>query len=139
MNYYFFEQLPPDAKMIREEVFMNEQGFTQEFDEIDSYAIHLIIYENGVPVATGRLYNEDESQEYIFGRVAVMKNFRGKNHGAKVIEILEEKARELGGTKISLSAQLHAQPFYEKLGFKAFGEKYLDESCEHIHMEKHLN
>lgn len=28
--------------------------------------------------------------------------------------------------------------FYEKNGFQAYGEEYLDEFCPHIHMEKRL-
>ena len=31
-----------------------------------------------------------------------------------------------------------ARPFYEKLGYWASGEEYLDEYCPHIHMEKEL-
>ncbi|MDY4474645.1 GNAT family N-acetyltransferase [Mitsuokella sp.] len=37
-----------------------------------------------------------------------------------------------------LSAQIQARPFYEKLGYRASGEEYLDEYCPHIRMEKEL-
>lgn len=39
-----YEHLPIEAQKIREIVFMEEQGFHNEFDEIDSYATHLVLY-----------------------------------------------------------------------------------------------
>ena len=33
MNYQFFNKLPEEAKMIRQKVFVEEQGFQNEFDE----------------------------------------------------------------------------------------------------------
>lgn len=42
-TYTFYDHIPAQAKYIREEVFVKEQGFHNEFDEIDSRAIHLVI------------------------------------------------------------------------------------------------
>lgn len=136
MEYKFFNELPPDSIMIREEIFVKEQGFKKEFDDLDKDSIHLVIYESNSPIANGRLYKENDS--YIMGRIAVLKDYRGKHIGQNIVKLLEEKAKELGGDKVSLSAQCHAQSFYENLGYTAIGEIYLDESCEHIHMEKSL-
>ena len=46
-----------DAYAIRREVFINEQKVSpeEEFDNLDDRAFHLIIYDDGVPAATGRL------------------------------------------------------------------------------------
>ena len=47
----------PDAKAIRQSVFVEEQGFEYEFDDIDETALHLVLYdENDNPCATGRLF-----------------------------------------------------------------------------------
>lgn len=43
-----------------------------------------------------------------------------------------------GGTKITLSAQKRVKLFYEKNGYTAQGDEYLDEFCPHIHMSKIL-
>lgn len=40
--------------------------------------------------------------------------------------------------RLALSAQVRVRPFYEKLGYTASGDEYLDEYCPHIHMEKEL-
>lgn len=37
MNYKIYEQLPQEAKDIRIKVFMEEQGFKDEFDKFVKY------------------------------------------------------------------------------------------------------
>lgn len=139
MQYKIFDYLPQEAIEIRTVVFVEEQGFKQEFDKIDESAYHLIIYEDGKAVANGRLFKDDTMENaYIIGRLAVIKNYRNRHLGAKLIELLEEKVKSLKGERISLSAQCRAKAFYEKLGYVASGDIYLDEYCPHIHMEKYL-
>ncbi|MBD5139342.1 MAG: GNAT family N-acetyltransferase [Ruminococcus sp.] len=137
IEYRFYSTLPEEAKLIRTEVFMEEQGFKNEFDEDDSRCVHAVILSDGKPAATGRMF-PPENGVCVIGRIAARKIFRGKNLGAKTVLLLEEKARELGAEKIALSAQCRVQGFYEKLGYTASGEVYSDEYCPHIHMEKLL-
>lgn len=127
-----------DAKKIREEVFVSEQGFQNEFDEIDNYAIHIVFYEKDMPVAVCRYYKDKEKNTYIIGRIAVLKAHRGKQLGQFILEVLEKNILSEGGNKISLSAQVQAQSFYSKYGYVAKGEVYMDENCPHICMEKIL-
>lgn len=136
-KYKFFDYLPQEAKFIRIEVFVKEQKFENEFDDIDDIAYHLILWKGEKAIANARLYR-DEKQEnsYIIGRLAVLKDYRNCHIGSKLMNLLEEKVKALSGEKISLSAQCKARVFYEKLGYKASGEIYLDEYCPHIHMEK---
>lgn len=35
----------PDARAIRQSVFVEEQGFEYEFDDIDEIALHLVLYD----------------------------------------------------------------------------------------------
>ena len=46
-----YAKLPREAAMIRQEVFVEEQGFELEFDEIDPIAQHIVLFENGAPIA----------------------------------------------------------------------------------------
>ncbi len=129
----------PAAKTIREEIFMKEQGFQIEFDEIDPIAWHLLVYLDGSPVATGRLYEkEGRPGTYLLGRIAVMKPWRGRHLGEFVVRRLEEFAQMKGAKFLELSAQMQAKEFYEKLGYQAHGSVYLDEHCPHIAMSKAL-
>lgn len=136
MEYLYTKGLPKEAKEIRQLVFVEEQGFHNEFDDIDTYAQHIVLFEKEEPIATGRTFVENN--QYNIGRIAVKKEYRGKHLGKKVILLLEEKIKELGGTSVQLSAQIQASGFYQKLGYCKKGEEYLDEHCLHVTMIKDL-
>lgn len=134
MDILFFETLPTDAKMIREKVFMEEQGFQNEFDDIDFKALHLVLYQEQKPVGCARMFEEDGTMT--LGRIAVLKEYRHLHLGSLILQHLERKAKELGFHKTQLSAQVRASDFYMKNGYAKEGEEYLDEYCPHIHMVK---
>lgn len=131
-------ELPDDAIAIRREVFMMEQGFKEEFDVIDSQAVHLVYYEDDVPAAVCRYYPAELKGVFVLGRIAVRAAYRGKKLGKYLVETAEKEIRKDGGTKIILSSQVRTRSFYEKCGFLAVGDVYLDEHCPHIAMEKNL-
>lgn len=138
-NAIITKGLQKDGSMIREEVFMKEQGFQDEFDDIDARAYHVVVYLDGVPVGTGRLFTDDPTRKkWTVGRIAVRKDARKHNLGRTILTVLEEQCRTMGGERIQLSAQCQARPFYEKCAYTASGEVYMDEHCPHIHMEKAL-
>lgn len=137
----FYTGLNNDLRYIREKVFVEEQGFQDEFDDvhIDNISFHLLLYIEGKPVATGRLYQKDPvNNVYIIGRLAVLSDYRNLNLGSIVLTSLEEKAKHCGATAIELSAQCRVQGFYEKYGYRAIGNSYLDGDCPHILMIKDL-
>ncbi len=130
-----------DCAAIRQEVFVEEQGFHNELDEIDAVAWHLCLYIGGEPAAVGRIFPEDDGERaggWHLGRLAVRKAFRGGGTGREMMGLLEQKAKELGAKYIQLDAQVRASGFYEKLGYRQIGEEHLDEYCPHIMMEKLL-
>ena len=131
-----FNYLCDDAKKIRDEVFVKEQHFQNEYDDIDNYAIHLVFYNNEIPIATCRFFQGENKDEYIVGRIAVLKEHRGNHYGEIILNTVEKLIKNDGGSIISLSAQIRVQAFYEKFGYKAVGEKYFDEYYEHINMKK---
>lgn len=125
----------PEAADIRSRVFVEEQGFENEFDGIDVRAVHAVLYIDGIAAATARLY---EDGGWNIGRVACLPEYRGKGLGAAVIAELEQYAAERGVRKISLSAQLRAKGFYEKLGYTSLDDIHYDEYCPHVTMIKNL-
>lgn len=140
MRYKKYDYLCDDAKIIRQSVFIDEQGFENEFDETDDKSVHLVFYIGESPAAVCRYYREGltDSEEDVFriGRVAVMKEFRGRNLGSKIMEAAEFEISKDGGRKIILSAQTRVKGFYEKSGYAQIGKEYYDEFCPHIKMEK---
>ena len=56
MRTVVYDALPEEARKIREMVFMQEQGFEEEFDTIDDYAKHLILFDGEVAAGTCRFF-----------------------------------------------------------------------------------
>lgn len=136
INFIVTSTLSEDEKLIRETVFIEEQKFKIEFDDTDDIATHIVMYLDNQPVGCCRLYKQEN--EYHIGRIAVLKPYRGKGCGEKILLQAEKVAKEMGADCINLSAQVRASGFYEKLGYKKYGEIYFDEYCEHITMKKDI-
>lgn len=133
-----YDTLPDEAKNIRITVFVEEQGFHEEFDADDAVSTHLVMFDGEKAVATGRFYFDKAKQEYLIGRLAVLKAYRGKGLGGKIVSEAERLIKSKGGKSVSLHSQCRAQQFYEKLGYEAFGESDFDEDCPHQWMKKML-
>ncbi|MDS0525165.1 GNAT family N-acetyltransferase [Clostridium sp. SHJSY1] len=138
MKVKYFDYLPEEARIIRSEVFVKEQGFIEEFDEIDGAAKHIVIYEMEVPISTCRIYFNSTKQSFVIGRVAVVKEWRGKGIGERTLDVAEDIIKQDAGKSVMLSGQLQAIAFYEKQGYKKQGEVHFEEECPHIWMKKDL-
>ena len=138
MKIKAFNKLSDDARVIRTQVFINEQGFENEFDSTDDIAIHFVMYNNSKAIATCRAYQTEHDGTYAIGRVAVVKEYRGRHLGELIMKYAEDYIRSLGGKTITISAQVRAGLFYVRLGYKPQGEEYFDEHCPHICMTKCL-
>ncbi len=129
----------PQARAVREAVFVQEQGFHNEFDGVDPAAEHAALFDGACAVAVGRAYPDPaEPACWHIGRICVLPEYRGQHLGERIMRALEDRAAALGARRVQLSAQVQASGFYQKLGYSAQGEPYLDEHCPHIRMEKAL-
>ena len=72
------------------------------------------------------------------GRMAVLEPHRRHGVGSAVLLKLMELARERGVKKVSLAGQLHAIPFYERFGFVARGDVFVEAGIEHRMMDREL-
>lgn len=119
---------------IRKEVFQVEQQVSEEIerDALDQEAIHVLVYSGKKAVATGRILYD--GNEYKIGRIAVLKEERGKEYGDFVVRLLVDKAFVSGAKEVLLGAQKQVIGFYEKIGFEVYGEPYMDAGIEHMHM-----
>ncbi|MCM1541121.1 MAG: GNAT family N-acetyltransferase [Blautia sp.] len=139
MKAVIYDRIPDCAREIRRKVFTEEQGFQNEFDETDLTATHIVLYDqNGLPVATCRVFRDDSGDSYILGRLAVLKEYRGQNIGSRMIREAEQYVRTQKGSCLMLHSQCRASEFYRKSGFTEFGEIGDEEGCPHIWMRKSL-
>ena len=121
---------------IRYAVFVDEQGVPPELehDEHDPYALHLLaISADGEPVATARMLPDGH-----IGRMAVLREWRGRGIGSTLLRELIAIAVRRGGGTLFLHAQCRAEPFYRRLGFVAEGDVFEDAGIDHRRMCMHV-
>lgn len=133
-----YKELANDAMLVRKKVFVQEQGFVDEFDDTDGVATHLVAYNGDNPVGTCRIFTCDEPGVYILGRLAVTKEHRRHHLGARLVAAAEELARQDSGKCVMLHSQVQAVPFYEKQGYTVCSEMEYEEFCPHYWMKKQL-
>ncbi|MDS7928750.1 GNAT family N-acetyltransferase [Acinetobacter sp. V102_4] len=131
-----WKQLEKDAKLIREQVFIQEQGIApeDEWDDLDAMVLHFIVYDREQPIATARLL-----PQHSVGRVAVLMPYRKQGIGKILMQHIIDYARQQNLPYLKLSAQTYVTAFYEALGFVVQGEEYLDCGIPHIDMTLELN
>lgn len=132
------DECKEDAFSIRTKVFMEEQGYEDEFDDVDDYAAHIVLYKDGVAAGCARTFPEEAgSNRWAVGRVAVLPEFREGGFGRLLVEECERVAIERGAQEMCLHAQARLEPWYGSMGYARFGEvDYEDEGQPHIWMEK---
>lgn len=132
-----FEHDLADLRAVREPVFVTEQQvpIELEWDELDPHCRHVLARDiDGKPIGTGRLTPERK-----IGRMAVVREWRGRGVGEALLATLIDQARALGYEEVQLHAQVGAIGFYEKAGFEAFGEEYDEAGIRHRSMRRRLD
>mgnify|MGYP005996224251 CR=1 FL=1 len=121
---------------LRQDIFCIEQNcLYPDIDEIDSCAIHSYLKHNGEIVAYNRIYRDEALQAHI-GRICVKIDQRKNGLAGLIIrESLVLCRKEFPNSRIFISAQLHLESYYQKLGFVSIGKSYFEDAIPHIKME----
>lgn len=119
---------------VRIAVFVEEQKvpLEEEIDAEDEKAWHFVVEDAGRVVGTARLVAKGDGVGKI-GRVALLPEYRGRGIGRDLMGYVMDAGFRHFETLI-LDAQIRVIPFYEKLGFKAEGDVFLDAGIEHRRM-----
>lgn len=134
------------ALAIREVVFIEEQHVPEgiERDAEDSKAFHVLAFQGGHAIGTGRLVMlpepppGQEGRWAQIGRMAVLQAHRKARVGSMLLTTLEEEARRREVNGIMLHAQLFALEFYKKHGYVPVGAVFQEAGIEHLEMHKRL-
>lgn len=110
-THAFYDALPPEAAAIRQAVFVEEQGFQEEFDAIDRHALHLLLFADGRPVGTLRAFTEDGGTRWHIGRVAVIQSARQLHLGRRMMDLAETELRRRGAAGIDDGTGAHGAWF----------------------------
>ncbi|MBK4988414.1 MULTISPECIES: GNAT family N-acetyltransferase [Pseudomonas] len=120
-----------DIRRIREAVFIAEQHVPPEleWDSDDPTAVHFLAVEGDYAIGTARLLSDGT-----IGRVSVLKDWRGLKVGDALMNAVIAEAQHRDLKTQRLSAQVHATPFYERLGFRVVSEEFLEAGIPHVDM-----
>ena len=155
--------LRDDAFAVRRAVFMDEQGYENEFEPLDDdpACIHLTAYLDDALVGCARVFPEPlehtlapgaphapashfeegiaPDQVLLLGRVAVLAAYRRQGIAAALTRAALDAARAAGARVMKLHAQEYVQALYAHEGFEAIAPvDYEDEGQPHVWMARTL-
>lgn len=132
------------AFRLRYRVFVEEQNVPveRERDEDDGAVdtVHIGCFDGEQLIGTARITGCNTRIVHI-GRVAVDKAYRGCGVGRQLIDGCEGIAASIAVKPFSivLGAQLHAEPFYLKIGYvRVNNHVYQDAGIDHVDMKKDM-
>jgi predicted GNAT family N-acyltransferase len=133
-----FEQLEV-AYHIRYLVFVVEQGcpIQDEYDEYESVASHILIYENEQPIGTARWRVVEGVAK--LERICVLVTHRQRGVGKFIVDALEERAKRRGIQQSKLHGQVQAEAFYHRLGYVTVSEPFVEDGIPHVLMVKEMH
>jgi predicted GNAT family N-acyltransferase len=126
------------AHALRRTVFIEEQGVSEalEMDGADGACRHFLASRGGVPVGTARLRPLARAAK--IERMAVIAPHRKSGVGRGLIARIEDEAARMGVAEIVLHAQIHAAPFYARLGYVREGAEFEEAGIPHVSMRKRV-
>lgn len=122
---------------LRSEIFVVEQDCVyQDLDGKDQKALHVIGKKNDKVIAYTRVFGAGDYFDFpSIGRVVVAKEERQFGYGKVIMDASIKAVKEhLEESTIKISAQTYLKKFYNDLGFKEYGETYLEDGIPHIAM-----
>ncbi len=126
---------------LRTQVFVVEQScpyLETDGQDLLGDTHHLLARDERGLVAYLRLLDPQRmGREVVIGRVLVAEVARGTGLGHQLMErALAECRQRWPGVPVYLSAQAHLQGYYERHGFAAVAEVYLEDDIPHIGMRR---
>ena len=122
------------AYQIRENVFIKEQGVSRnmERDKFDKVAKHIIVFFKNNPIGCARIRFVNGKAK--LERIALLRNYRGKGIGKKVIDYLIVYCKNKKIKKIYMNSQYYLKNYYAKFGFEPIGKPFMEAGIKHIKM-----
>ena len=116
-----------------------DQPKGSEKEASDASAVNLMILgEDQRPIAVGRVHLEERGLAQV-RFVAVEESMQGKGVGRLLMQELEQRARNLGASKVFLQSRENALEFYRRLGYTVTEKTaLLFGVIQHYRMEKDL-
>ena len=91
--------------------------FGRGSDESDAMSWNVLVYEDSVPAAAGRIWWQDGA--FWLGDIGVLEDRRGRRLGDLVLRLLLFKAQSHAAREVRLRCRQNVTGFFERLGFQA--------------------
>ena len=124
---------------VRKQVFVEEQGISEDL-EIDGHeeeALHIVVKDGERVIGTARVLFLATNQVKL-ERMAILKTFRRKGIGRRLIYHLSEDLSKKQVVQVVLHAQYSVVAFYKSCGFEESGSPFWEAGIKHIKMQKKL-
>lgn len=132
---FLYEQ----AKGLRNEVLRKPLGLILSPEELllDADREHLVAVAGEWVVGSVSLYMQEPGLLRI-KQMAVDPAQQGLGIGAKLMDAAEARGRELGAERVTLNARCTALKFYDRQGYSAQGDEFLEQGIPHRIMVKRM-
>ena len=137
LKFVEYNKLMDDLFELRKEVFVKEQNIPEEleFDQYDNQAVHIGVYLEDLLIGTIRLIDLGNNLCKI-GRFVVKESYRGLGIGKQIISYVINNTHY---KNYVVHAQVDKIKFYEKCGFVALGNEFIEDGIKHKKMIKTLD
>ena len=124
---------------LRDDILRRPLGlhFTEEELEKEKHNLHIAAFEDDTMLGCCMLVEEDP-QTVRLRQMAVINDLQGKGIGRALMQFAENLSRDRGYKKITMHARKNATGFYEKMGYRKFGNEFEEITIPHYVMEKDL-
>jgi GNAT superfamily N-acetyltransferase len=112
-------------------------GFTPEELESEKDNMLIAAFEEERMLACCMLVEEQPGTVRL-RQMAVLNDLQGKGIGRALMNFAENIARDRGYKIVRMHARVHAVGFYEKVGYRVQGDKFVEVTIPHYVMEKLL-
>ena len=128
-----------EAFAVRRQVFVEEQGVTEdeEYDGLDSEALQIVVKDGERVIGTARVQFPAANEAKI-ERMAVLKPFRNKGIGSRIMDFLHKELGNRQVEEVVLHAQYPVIAFYRSCGFEETGSPFREAGIKHIKMQRRL-
>ena len=90
--------------------------FGRGADALDALSWNAIVFQDGVPAGTGRIWWEDGA--YRLGDIGVLESYRGQRLGDLVLRLLLFKAQSHAAKEVRLLCPRNLTGFFARLGLR---------------------
>jgi len=123
---------------LRQKIFVVEQNcIYEDLDDLDQGSMHVMGFDNDKLTCYARVLQGDAyNDSYMhIGRVVVDMDYRSRQLGHELMEYcISLSIQRYPLLDIKISAQKHLENFYNKQGFIAVGNMYLEDNIPHVAM-----